>query len=77
MAIVDTLKITRIGNSLGVILSKEILAKLNVEKGDEIILSETPVGLQITAHSEKNARQLEIAKEIMKKHRHVLKKLAE
>ena len=37
-----TTKIIAIGNSAGIILPKEILARLNVEKGDAICLSETP-----------------------------------
>jgi putative addiction module antidote len=77
MATIDTVKITKIGNSLGIILSKEILAKLNAEKGDEFIVTETSSGIQISAHNEKVERQLEIAKEVMKKHYSVLKKLAE
>ncbi len=34
-----TLKLTQIGNSVGVILPKEVLARLKLEKGDSLFLS--------------------------------------
>jgi len=71
-----TLKLTQIGNSLGVILPKEFLAKLKVGKGDEIFLSESPDGYRITPHDEKFEAQMKIAREIMKENRAVLRELA-
>ena len=41
------LKITLIGNSFGVILPKEALAKLKVTGGDAVFITETPDGFQI------------------------------
>jgi putative addiction module antidote len=43
-----TLKVTTIGNSAGVILPKELLARLRVDKGDELYAVETPDGLRLT-----------------------------
>ena len=40
-----TLKITTIGNSIGVILPKEILTRLRVTKGDSVYVTETPKGI--------------------------------
>ena len=40
----SALKITQIGNSMGVILPKEILAKMNLEKGDTVYLTEAANG---------------------------------
>ena len=40
-----TLKVTQIGNSLGVILPREVAARLKVEKGDEVAYVETPGGI--------------------------------
>ncbi len=45
---VQKLKLTQIGNSVGVVLPKELLAKLRVGKGDSIAVTETPNGLQLT-----------------------------
>lgn len=70
------LKITAIGNSAGVILPKELLAKLRVEKGDEIYALETPDGIRLTTYDPVFAAQMEVAEEIMRKDRDLLRKLA-
>ncbi len=41
-AIMSALKLTQIGNSVGVILPKEVLARLKLEKGDTVYLTENP-----------------------------------
>jgi putative addiction module antidote len=71
------LKITQIGNSLGVILPKEALAELNVEKGDELFLTKSPNGLQITAAEDTDAETLERGRAFMKRYRKTFKALAE
>lgn len=71
------LKITTVGNSVGVILPKEVLARLRVEKGDTVYVTETPKGIEISAFDERFARQMEAGERVMRKHRDVLKKLAE
>ncbi len=72
-----TLKITTIGNSVGVVLSKDILAKLRAEKGDMLYATETPNGIELTAYNPEFAGQMEAAEAIMRQDRDVLKKLAE
>jgi putative addiction module antidote len=72
-----TTKIIAIGNSAGIILPKETLARLNVEKGDSICLSETPFGAHLTPYDEQFARKLEASQKVMRKYRDALKKLAE
>lgn len=71
-----TLKITQIGNSLGVILPKELLAKLKVGKGDELFLTESPDGFRITQHNVEFEEQMQAAEKIMRKRRNVLRELA-
>ena len=71
------LKITRIGNSAGVILPKELLARLRVEKGDELYAIETPDGIRLTTYDPKFAAQMEVAERIMREDRVVLRKLAQ
>lgn len=71
------LKITAIGNSAGVILPKELLAKLRVEKGDEVYALETPDGIRLTTYDPVFAAQMEVAEEIMRKDRDLLRKLAQ
>jgi putative addiction module antidote len=71
------LTVTKIGNSEGVILPKEVLAKLRVGKGDKLYLTETPDGYQIRPYDELFVRTMEIAERVMREDRDVLKKLAE
>lgn len=70
------LKLTAIGNSVGIVLPKEILARLRVERGDSLFLTETPAGVELTAYRPDFAQQLELAEDIMRENRDVLKKLA-
>ena len=71
-----TLKLTQLGNSVGVILPRELLARLNVEKGDELFLTESPDGLRLTPHNPEFSEQMRLARDIMKKRRAVLHELA-
>jgi putative addiction module antidote len=70
------LKLTQIGNSVGVILPKELLAKLGVAKGDTLYAIETEDGIRLTTADPEFAAQLEVAREIMKRRRAVLRELA-
>lgn len=71
------LKITSIGNSAGIILSKKMLAKLRSNKGDKLYIIETPNGFELTPYDPEFATQMKIAEEVMHRNRNVLKKLAE
>jgi putative addiction module antidote len=70
-------KITTIGNSVGIVLPKEVLAKLKVEKGDSLYLVDTPEGIQLTPYDQDFASEMEAARRVMRKHRDVLRRLAE
>jgi putative addiction module antidote len=70
-------KIIAIGNSAGIILPKELLARLRVEKGDTICLSETPYGAHLTPYDDQFMRKLESTELVMHKYRDALRKLAE
>jgi putative addiction module antidote len=70
------LKITKIGNSSGLLLPKEALAKLRVEQGDTVYLTETPDGFRLTPYDPDFERQMMLARKVMKKHRNALRKLA-
>ncbi len=72
-----TLTVTKIGNSEGVILPKELLAKLRLSKGDKLYATETPEGIQLRAYDDNFARTMEVAEKVMREHRDVLKRLAE
>jgi putative addiction module antidote len=70
------IKLTQIGNSVGLILPKEVLAKLKLEKGDTVFLTDTPGGVTITPHDPTFEEQLEIGREFMREYRDTFKALA-
>ena len=70
------LKITSVGNSAGVILPKELLARLRVEKGDSLYAAELPDGVKLTPFDPQLAEQMEVAERVMRDDRNVLRKLA-
>jgi putative addiction module antidote len=70
-------KLTTVGGSEGFILNKEAKAKLNVAKGDIIYLTEAPDGaLRITPYNPEFGRQMELAEQIMREDRDILRVLA-
>lgn len=71
-----TLKLTQIGNSVGVILPKEILARLKLEKGDSVFVTDAPGGVTLTPYDPDFGDQMAAARRIMKKRRDVLRELA-
>jgi len=70
------LKVTQIGNSLGVILPKELVAKLKVDKGDVLFVTDLPGGVMLTAFDEKVERQLRVGRDLMARYRETLRELA-
>ena len=71
-----TLKLTKIGNSTGIVLPKEALAKLRAEQGDTVFLTETADGLRITPYDPDFERQIKLARRAARKRRNVLRELA-
>jgi len=71
-----TLKVRKIGNSLGVVLPKEVLAKLRVGEGDALTVSETPNGVALQHHDAELQEQIEAARRAMKRYRNALRELA-
>ncbi|MCF8163626.1 MAG: AbrB/MazE/SpoVT family DNA-binding domain-containing protein [Polynucleobacter sp.] len=72
----NTLKLTTVGNSIGVVLPKELLSKLRVDKGDTLYVVETPDGIELTAYRPDFATQMDAAETIMRENKDVLRKLA-
>ena len=70
------LKLTSIGNSVGVILPKELLVKLGVQKGDTLYAVETPDGVKLSVSDPDYEAQMEVARRLMHKWRNVLRELA-
>ena len=70
------LKITTVGASAGIILNKEVMARLRVKKGDLLFLTEAPGGYRLTPYNPEFERQMTLAEEIMHDDRDILKALS-
>ena len=70
------LKVTAIGSSAGLILPKDILARLKVEKGDQLFVVETKDGLLLTPYDPSLEEQLELGRDFMKEFRDTFRALA-
>jgi putative addiction module antidote len=70
------LKLTRVGNSLGVVLPKDTLARLNVGAGDTVYLTESRDGFRLTPYDPEFAPQMAAAEKVLKRRRSVLRELA-
>lgn len=72
----SALKLTQIGNSVGVILPKEVLARLKVEKGDTLFLTEAANGVTLTPYDPSVDEQLQLGREFMREYRDTFHQLA-
>lgn len=70
------LKLTQIGNSVGLILPKEVLARLKLEKGDTVFVTDAAHGVMLTPYNPEFEAQMTMARLVMKKRRNVLRELA-
>lgn len=70
------IKITTVGNSTGIVLPKELLARLRMGKGDSLYATELPDGIKLSPFDPELAGQMEVAEKIMREDRNVLRKLA-
>ncbi|WP_310461227.1 AbrB/MazE/SpoVT family DNA-binding domain-containing protein [Sphaerotilus sp.] len=70
------LKLTQIGNSVGVILPKELLARLKLEKGDVLFVTDTPDGVALTSFDPSFEDQLDMGREFMREYRDTFRALA-
>lgn len=74
----NELTITQIGNSEGAIFPKELLAKLRVNKGDKLYVTDAPGGaVTLSPYDPDFAKTMAVAEQVMRDHRDVLRKLAE
>ena len=72
----NRLKVTTIGSSVGVVLSKDLLRHLRVDKGDTLYATETPNGIELSAYDPEFAEQMQAAEQVMREDRDALKELA-
>jgi putative addiction module antidote len=70
------IKLRKIGNSVGLVLPREILAKLKVGEGETIYLTDTRDGFRITPYNEEFELQMDAAEKIMNEDRDILRELS-
>ena len=71
-----TLKITRIGNSAGIILPREVLTHLGAEVGETLSVVTTPGGIELRAEEPDFEAQMAAAREVMARRKRALRELA-
>jgi putative addiction module antidote len=71
-----TLKLTQIGNSLGLILPREVLARLKLQKGDTVFVTDAGNGVMLTPYDPDLDQQLEIGREFIQEYRDTFHQLA-
>jgi len=69
-------KVRRVGNSLGVILTKDVVESLGVAEGDELFAIRTPDGIRLTPYDPDFARAIESTRDYMRRHRNAMHNLA-
>lgn len=73
----SALKVTSIGNSLGIIIPKDLAVRLRLAKGDELHVVETPRGIELTPYNPALEAELKAGRSVMKRYRSALRKLAQ
>jgi putative addiction module antidote len=75
-AMAAVVKVRKVGNSLGVILTKDVVESLGVAEGDELFAIRTPEGIRLTPYDPDFAAAIESTREYMRRHREALHELA-
>lgn len=70
-------KIISVGNSAGIILPKEVLDTMKVAKGDTLYIRETASGYEVSPYDPEFERTMELAEQVMREDRDVLRRLAQ
>ena len=74
---IDVLQIRKIGNSLGLILSKDLLARLSLKEGDKLhVIEQTDRGLKLSPYDPNHAKAMEIARKAFRDYSNTFKALA-
>lgn len=71
-----SLKITKIGNSAGVVLPKELLAHLGAQVGETLSVVTTPRGIELSSAEPDFEAQMAVAREVMARRKRALRELA-
>jgi putative addiction module antidote len=71
------LQVRKIGNSIGVILPKELLARLKLQEGDKLhVVEQTERGLKLSPYDPKHAKAMDIARQAFREYADTFRALA-
>lgn len=71
-----SLKVTKLGESVGIILPKDVLERVKLSEGDTVFLTESQEGLRITSYDPGFEEQMSHARKFMREKRDALRELA-
>ena len=72
-----SIKVTTVGNTVSIVLPEELLKKLAVSEGDQLLARETPDGIEILRGDASLDEQMKVAEDVMRDREDVLRRLAE
>lgn len=71
-----TVRVRKVGNSLGILLTKDVIEALGVAEGDQLFAVRTPDGIRLTPYDPDFATAIESSRDYMKRHRDAMHELA-
>ncbi len=72
-----TMKLRRIGSSLGFTVPKDVLGELGLEEGDEFFVVRTENGVELTRYDPDFEHALDISRKVLHRYPNAMKKLAD
>ena len=76
-AVADVVQLRKIGNSIGIILTKDVLARFRLSEGDRFTVVQQPGGeVKLVPYDDLHARGMEIARQVMKDYAGTMRELA-
>ena len=71
-----TVRVRKVGNSLGILLTKDVIEVLGVAEGDQLFAVRTPDGIRLTPYDPDFATAIESSRDYMRRHRDAMHELA-
>lgn len=71
-----TVRVRKVGNSLGILLTKDVIEVLGVAEGDQLFAVRTPDGIRLTPYDPDFATAIESTRDYMRRHRDAMHELA-
>lgn len=71
-----TVRVRKVGNSLGILLTKDVIEVLGVTEGDQLFAVRTSDGIRLTPFDPDFATAIESTRDYMRRHRDAMHELA-